>query len=438
MDYIPFQKLCPELDIQTIEKIARDCKFSQREAKKITPNIYLSFLCQESIKGTLSYNDLASKVSMGTNCDASRQAFFYRTKEEAVKFFKSILAVVIKLKARYCTLNEICSAIGFKRILVQDSTIIKLPRKLFEFFSGVKNAHTSVCNARVQGIYDLISGTFISFSIDPYSVNDQKVSHKIDAQKGDLVIRDRGYYVIGKIQSFLSKGADFISRYKHISQFFDIVSKEPIHLLTLLKKQQTIDQWVLTGKNKDIKVRILATPTTEEIANLRRMKMKKENSIKGYSKELGELMGWDIFITSIINVKFTVQNIAMLYSLRWRIECIFKTWKSNFQFAKIHNVSKEQLKVLLLARLIMITIFYVRFYKQILSNLENDIKITEISLMKFIRYVLRNFVNFVALFNQGLENNKLWNHIKRYCTYDKRKRKNYEQLLFDIKNWELT
>ena len=438
MDYIPFQQLCPDLDVKTIDTIARECKFSQREAKKITPNIYLSFVCQESIKGTLSYNDLASKVSMGTHCDASRQAFFYRTKPEAVEFFQSILAIVIKLKVRYNTLTEVCSAVGFKRILVQDSTIIKLPKKLFDFFSGVKNAHTSVCNARVQGIYDLISGTFISFSIDPYSVNDQKVSHKIDAQKGDLVIRDRGYYVISKIQSFLSRGADFISRYKHKSQFFDIDSKEPIHLLTILKKQQTIDQWVLTGEKKDCKVRILATPTTEEIANLRRMKAKKENSNKKYSKELGELMGWNIFITSITNMKLTIQNITMLYALRWRIECIFKTWKSNFKFAKIHNVSKEQLKVLLLARLIMITILYVRFYKQILCNLENVIKITEISLMKFIRYVLRNLVNFVALFNQGLENNKLWNHIKRYCTYDKRKRKNYEQMLSDIKNWELT
>ena len=166
MDYIPFQQLCPELDIKTIEMIARECKFSQREAKKITPNIYLSFLCQESIKGTLSYNDLASKVSMGTNCDASRQAFFYRTKEEAVEFFQSILAAVMKLKVQPHTINKACFAAGYKRILVQDSTIIKLPKKLFEFFSGVKNAHTSVCNARIQGVYDLISGTFISFSID--------------------------------------------------------------------------------------------------------------------------------------------------------------------------------------------------------------------------------------------------------------------------------
>jgi hypothetical protein len=66
----------------------------------------------------------------------------------------------------------------FKRILLQDSTIIKLPLRLFEVFSGVKNAHAAVCNARIQGIYDLLSGRFIHFSIDPYSKNDQAAAWK--------------------------------------------------------------------------------------------------------------------------------------------------------------------------------------------------------------------------------------------------------------------
>jgi IS4 transposase len=38
-----------------------------------------------------------------------------------------------------------------------------------------------------------------------------------------------------------------------------------------------------------------------------------------------------------------------LYGLRWRIENIFKTWKSNFSFGKVHTVSEQQLRVLLTA-----------------------------------------------------------------------------------------
>ncbi len=61
---------------------------------------------------------------------------------------------------------------GYQRVLVQDSTVIKLPAALFPEFSGVSNGHSTVCNARIQAGYDRISGKIIDFSIDPYSKND--------------------------------------------------------------------------------------------------------------------------------------------------------------------------------------------------------------------------------------------------------------------------
>lgn len=61
------------------------------------------------------------------------------------------------------------------------------------------------------------------------------------------------------------------------------------------------------------------------------------------------------------NFNFTIKDACVLYSLRWRIECIFKTWKSNFNFDNIHSVSQIQLKVLLHARFITITSLYERF-----------------------------------------------------------------------------
>jgi hypothetical protein len=61
---------------------------------------------------------------------------------------------------------------GFRRVLVQDSTIVKLPTWLFPKFSGVSNQTSSVCNARIQAVFDLISARLLAFSIDPYTRND--------------------------------------------------------------------------------------------------------------------------------------------------------------------------------------------------------------------------------------------------------------------------
>ena len=139
----------------------------QAHRKKISPENYASFFCQESIQGTVSYNDIALKISCEQKQFASRQAYYYRTKEEAVEFLQHILAAVIRKKSTGANIEMIQSTFSHKRILIQDSTIIRLPNKLYEFFSGVRNATTTVCNARIQGVYDLISGKFITFSIDP-------------------------------------------------------------------------------------------------------------------------------------------------------------------------------------------------------------------------------------------------------------------------------
>lgn len=62
-------------------------------------------------------------------------------------------------------------------MLVQDSTLIELPARLFETFSGVGNATSQVCNARIQAVYGLRRiMAFEAFSIDAYRKNDLKAA----------------------------------------------------------------------------------------------------------------------------------------------------------------------------------------------------------------------------------------------------------------------
>ena len=165
-------------------------------------------------------------------------------------------------KSNLDDIEMIKSTFSYKRILIQDSTIIRLPNKLYEIFSGVRNATTTVCNARIQGVYDLISGRFTTFSIDPYSVNDLKAVNTIDVQEGDLVLRDRGYFVISSIEGMKENGADSISRYKHKTTFYDPYSLEEINLLELLQKKESIDIWAVSGDDKNIRLRIIADAGT--------------------------------------------------------------------------------------------------------------------------------------------------------------------------------
>ncbi len=75
------------------------------------------------------------------------------------------------------------------------------------------------------------------------------------------------------------------------------------------------------------------------MADQRIAKAKKElKPGKSHSKEYYELLKWEIFITNVSVEQLNVDEICLFYQLRWFIEIIFKTWKSNFNFKKVLNV----------------------------------------------------------------------------------------------------
>ncbi len=402
----------------------------KRVSKKIDAPYFLSNVCINSSKGASSYNDLAARYYSLYDTSASKQAFWKKVNDPCVMFFQTILARIIKLKISDNEISKIKVHGNYKRILVQDSTIIKLPLKLFSEFSGASNQHSSVCNARIQGVYDLLSGCFVSFSIDPFRKNDLLAASEIELQEDDLVLRDRGYYLNDEIERHLENGADCIYRYKHKTIFIDPISGDPINLLEKLEKNKKLDIEVILNNSSKTKVRLVAIPVSEEVGNRRRMKAKKDTR-KNMSYEALKLMSWTIFITTIPADKADFKKLFDIYRLRWRIEIIFKVWKSNMNFEKIHNVSKNQLQVILLSRFIMIVVcMHIIYYPYYLKIREEYDKY--LSMMKLVNYLMLNpemFNKILLSIQLGAEYDKsIILPLIKYCTYDQRKRLNYSQL----------
>ncbi len=247
-----------------------------KRRRLITPSDILYSICMESTSGTVSYNDLAAKIESKCGVCVSRQAVWKKVTNPCKDFFEKVLELIILTKVNKAEVGMLRRSSHFKRILVQDSTIIRLPVSLFKIFSGVANAHSKVCNARIQGVYDILAERFISFSIDPYSKNDLEAAPEIGLQKDDLVLRDRGYLIKDELQRHINNEAHCIFRYKYGMTLLDPVYEKPIDILVILEKENKLDiQVMLNNKDKTI-VRITASPVNEETANIRRMKAKKE------------------------------------------------------------------------------------------------------------------------------------------------------------------
>jgi hypothetical protein len=412
-------------------QLARGLKFARRPPRKIDVVALLASLCEECLHGSPSCNDLASQIETISGGAPSRQAVNLRLNPAFHDIIQRLLEDVIggKIGAPKEKMTPLFR--GYRRVLVQDSAIIKLPSHLFADFSGVANAQAKVCNARIQATCNLLDGRLIGFAIDPYSKNDLAAAPELPLQQGDLVLRDRGYLVLDEIQRHRDAGADCIYRHKTGTVYLDPKTLEPIDLPALLKYQGRLDLEVLLNNPARTRVRLVTAPVDAETASLRRMRAKKQAVGHPASPAVLELMDWTIFITTIPAALAGFKEILAIYGLRWRIEIIFKAWKSHMKFPLLHRVSKLQLAILLKARLLIIAacanVVYDPLERRLRQNYDR-----RLSLLKFMRWLSQSPARCIRVFQSfslsKQENRALHQSLVRYCCYDKRKHRNYSDI----------
>ena len=423
-----------------IDLLSREAEFTQRRGGKIDVGSFLAVLFRESVCCAPSFNDLAIKLDTEAGIFVSKQAIAQRVDASCLNLLKAILAKVLLGKFAQKKKQPYHSCSTFKRVLVQDSTVIRLPQRLFEKFSGVRNAHSTVCNARIQAVYDLIAEEFTYFSIDAYGTNDIKAAPDLEILKGDFTLRDRGYISYDEMERHVKIGAHTIYRHKKCHTYLYPDTEEEIDLLEVLQTKGHIDMEVLLNNDSKTRMRLVATPVSEELANIRRMKLKKESSSKKPSAKLLQLMSWTIYITTVLDPSITFDNIFAMYELRWRIETIFKSWKSCLSFSKLHNVSEIQLRVIITARLTAIAIIH-RFIYAPASQRIFQYYGRRLSLVKLTRYlteIKNNTAEIICILLKTTGKHALLNPLARYCTYDKRKRLNFcEKMDLAFESWSL-
>ena len=117
------------------------------------------------------------------------------------------------------------------------------------------------------------------------------------------------------------------------------------------------------------------------------------------------------------------------------MEIIFKSWKSNMAFDKIHEVSKMQLNVILMARFIMILICSHYIFAPCKQLIKKTLQ-KNLSLFKVMHYLTRNPIKIIEIITDLIKNpNKPGKSIitlAKYCSYDTRKRLNFEQEMDSI------
>lgn len=414
-----------------LNRIAFETGFIKR-VRKLDGLDYLSVLLSSVAKQVVSYNVMASTLASNFSKTVFKQSLHKAMRKEA---FDSFICRIFNeiLQAKLSVANNGLKW-RFKRVIIQDSTIVKLPSQLFQYFSGVKNQVSQVANARLQLALDIKSNLFTLFSIDSYSVNDLLAASSLSTRKGDLVIRDRGYCSLSEINRMIQAQCDFIYRYYHGFKYYDVRSRKVIDVYKLLKGKKQIKLKVRVGSPDGPHLTLVAEKVPNQLAENRRRQLKK-NAHYPPSKALLRLASWSILITSIKHDEVKYGEIYNLYALRWRIEIIFKAMKSHPNFNKIHNIPVQQLRFIFLGKMILLLLMTQVIYPRLLK-IVHRLSGKFISLLKLISYLKDNMM-ITAKLLKSISDRKIdpdiVNYIKYYCTYERRKdRDNFEESLHTI------
>ena len=343
---------------------AHETGFVERESK-LTGHLFLTiFTFGISIYGTPSLNDLVGLLNaVVPHLSISRQGLHERITEKAVAFFEKMLssAIALQLPKRLTVgMQTLCPL--FKRIFLFDSTAFQLPDELAEYFRGSGGAGSDAAIKILFG-YDLKSSQFF-YVLEDGTAPDHLINYGfIDTMAADdLEISDLGFFNIEAFWRIEEKGAFYLSRLKaNVNVYLDPDATQVLDLVKLLKKsnanQAEIEVYLKKGK-RIIKSRLIIERMPDEVKAKRLRCINRYNKKKGHKTQHRTkiLAGFNLYATNTSSDLVPRKMIRTLYGLRWQIELIFKSWKSNFALSKVTGKRHERIKCLIYSKLLFITI----------------------------------------------------------------------------------
>jgi IS4 transposase len=320
-----------------LDQKAKKTHFIQRKSRKFSAHGILFALIKCAIIGNGSFHHIASHLKDLVEQSSSRQAVFQRINETCVDYLKSVVIALIAQQAE--SASAICKKLGLKRILTEDSTFQRMHNSNAGNYPAHGNKQGATAGFKVDLIYNLLTGKAICQKLSNGTEQDKKLGRRILSfvKRGDLVLRDMGYFSAEIFEAISAKMAHWLSR---LPANVSVTTLDGVALEKLLKprKNKKLDIIVRVGK-EGLTCRFVAVRADDKLARERR-RQRKQNSKTTPSQQALVRDGWHILLTSLDD-SHSAEDLFEIYKLRWNIEVRFKAWKQALNMKKLFKRSSN-------------------------------------------------------------------------------------------------
>ena len=376
-----------------IEACARRTGFVRRTSK-ITGKVFLALMTL-GVWSTpkTSLGQLAVKAAqLPTPVDCSPEALHQRMTRRAVAFLRAMLQQAFAKLHRGTTVCDAELFTPFTAVHIADSTGFELPLSLKDLFPG-SGGGASAAGAKIQLVWEYLSHSFAHLALVAGTTPDNKYSDTVVqlAQPGALFLFDLGYFKAQALALIAQADAYFLTRLNHQAALYGAVGGRLQRLELAQVLQATpgplLETTLYLGTREHVAVRLIAVRMPEAIVNERRRKARKAARKRGYTPSQAHLalVAWNLFITNVPGTVWTPTSVCQAYSLRWQVELVFKSWKSDLHIATLPTKTQEPTLCYLYGRLLLIVLTYALCPALRASLWTRQHR--ELSVLKLVRYL---------------------------------------------------
>lgn len=298
------------------------------------------------------YNEYALEETL------SHAAFYDRFTPQLVKFLHaSALRALEKLgELRGRKLSDRLA--GFKDILIQDSTIIRLHEKLHKIFPATRSRKKNQAGAKLSVVVSVKQDGPKTVRLFGERTSEAKTMRVGPWVKGRILLIDLGFYKYLAFTRIKENGGFFVSRLKD--------NANP--LITKLTRHVRGNSVPVEGEHlRDVLPNLQreVLDVEAEVTFRRRSYGGKRSGDEGsfrvvaiMNDETGE---YHTYITNLTSEQFTAEEIASLYRARWEIELIFRELKSVHALDQIPTSNKRAVEAMIWTSILTLVVHRVLF-----------------------------------------------------------------------------
>jgi len=340
-----------------ILELARSTGFCQR-IRILHPVMFLQMVtfapCRHSHATVAeiwrTYKDL-------TGVEIAYSSFVDRLNDSAARFFAAVLNDCMRSPVSGMTLELQERYARFATVFIQDSTIIRLSKKLADRFPAVRSKTTA--GVKVACLLNVLASGPRTVSIVPERRAEIKTLRIGRWVAGSLLLVDLGFYAYHLFARIHENRGFFVSRVKKASNLRIEAVHSPMdaNLCASLIGQNLLSAIPGLGIQS-----FDATVSVQLKRRVYRGKRRRERytfrCVGRVHPDTGE---WRWYLTNLSSEEFTVDEIAKLYRFRWEIETLFDEAKNECNLGDI-AVKREGASMALLYAMLIRQVILKRVY----------------------------------------------------------------------------